>query len=141
MADFWHGYFGIENLGLNQAQKVELVQALRGLGPASSPQPALLNHWRTRLDDEAAIYEALWNQDKISIDSIKQFLADIFGIDPSIISDSVSPSQYGPTVIFSRGGDRLRMIQFAGIGSSWNESGDATRKFLKDNQSEWEPPA
>lgn len=26
-------------------------------------------------------------------------------------------------------------------GQPWNESGDATRQFLKDNQPQWEPAA
>jgi hypothetical protein len=71
----WHGDFGIENLGLNDEQRRELVAALRNLGPDTHPQPACLCHWRTRLDNAAAIFEALFDEDMLTVDAFRARLA------------------------------------------------------------------
>lgn len=65
MSDF-HVYFGIENLNLNATQKAQLVTALKALGPAAHPRPCMLNHWRPRLDGDAVIFEALFDETKIT---------------------------------------------------------------------------
>ena len=77
---------GIENLNLNASQKGTLIEALRRLGPSSDPQPARLCHWRTRLDGDAAIFEALFNEDNLTINKFKQRLGNIFSIGPSEIN-------------------------------------------------------
>lgn len=134
----WHGYIGIENLGLTDAQRNQLVAHLKTLGPASDPQPAHLCHWRTRLDNQAGIFEALFAEDTISIDAVKSTLGQIFSVDPATISHTVTSSAYGPVVTFARGGNKLRLIQFGGVGSAWMASGDACRAYLKANSAAWE---
>lgn len=143
----WHGYFGIENLALNDAQRGELVDALRQLGPASSPQPARLCHWRTRLDGQAAIFEALFNESHITIDAFKTRLGTIFGIDPQTIDHEINRVTFAARetaiVTFGRGGTAyLRLAMFGYDGAdwpAWMESGDEARAYLAANQSEWEP--
>jgi len=143
----WHGYFGIENLNLNDNQRAELVAALRALGPASHPQPACLCHWRTRLDGQAALFEALFNKDSISIDAFKQRLGAIFGISWVTIGHSVNMVTFDslPTAIvtFSRSGtDYLRVAFFGYSGGedrpAWAESGDECRAYLALYASQWE---
>ncbi len=62
-------YLGIENLALISSQKAILVAELRALGATHpcGPAVACVNHWRTRLDGEAAIFEALFNEDNLTV--------------------------------------------------------------------------
>ena len=143
----WHGYFGIENLGLNDAQRDTIVDELRRLGPASDPQPARLNHWRTRLDGQAAIFEALWDESLITIDTFVQRLANLFNINPDTIDTGTNlvtfAARQSAVVTFSRNGtDYLRVVFFGYAGGefpSWDESGDEARAHLALFADEWEP--
>ena len=143
----WHGYFGIENLGLNAEQRAVIVEELRSLGPESDRQPARLNHWRTRLDGDAAIYEALWDEETITIEAFKKRLAALFGISWVTIGHSVLLVQWvardSAVVTFSRTGvDYLRVVFFGYAGGgdwpTWMESGDEAREYLAANREEWE---
>ena len=139
-----HLYFGAENLNLNTIQRAALITALRALGPASDPQPARLNHWRTRLDGEAAIFEALFNENALTVAAFKSRLGNIFDVDPATIDHVAAGRSYagGTTAVvtFSRGGtDHLRFALFGGVNTTWAESGDECRGYLAANRDEWEP--
>lgn len=138
----WHGYFGIENLNLNPSQRDTLVSALRALGPATDPQPARLCHWRTRLDGQAAIFEALFDEDVLTVATWKNRLATIFGVYPSTIDHATVTQHFAggstPVVTFSRGGtDYLRVALFGGVGAAWHESGDECRAYIAANSGDW----
>lgn len=138
-----HIYFGIENLALTTNQRNTLVAGLQALGVANAgDNPAQRNHWRVRLDNQAVIFEALFNEDNISIVAIKQRLATIYGINVSLIGHTIQQTVYGLLVTFSRSGtDRLRMIAFGHDGNSWparSVSGDAARAYLAANIAAWE---
>jgi len=142
-----HVYFGIENLNLNASQRQVLVEALRGLGPAGDRQPAHLCHWRTRLDGEAAIFEALFDESRITVQAFKNRLGVIFGVDPNSIDQAVSNVTFGArdtaVVTFSRNStDYLRVAFFGYDGvdwPTWDESRVETLAYLAANQEEWEP--
>lgn len=135
----WHGYFGIENVGMNNAQRGELVQALRKIGRQGGDSPAKINHWRVRLDNDAAIFEAEFADDELSVNSVKKYLGAVFGISWTTIAANTQQTQYGPLVTFSRNNtDYLRMILFGGIGAEWSESGDKCRAYLAANRAAWE---
>ena len=133
-----HVYVGILDLGLTDAQRGTLIEALKRLGPASSPSPAKLCHWRVRLDGLAAIFEADFRENEVTIEGVKGYLASIFGIDPALISHSVAQTAYGPVVTFNRAGDKLRLVQFGGVSPTWAESGAACRAYLAAKIAEWE---
>lgn len=140
---YWHGYLGIENLALTDPQKAQLVDALKSLGPQSNPQPCMLNHWRIRLDGNAVIFEALWDEDTISIQAVKVFLANIFDVDTALITHISNNQSFAgsitPVVTFSyQSTDRLVMALFGGIIASWQESGDECRGYLALYSNEWE---
>lgn len=140
----WHGYIGIENLALNASRRQTLIDALKQLGPRSDPQPARLCHWRTRLDGEAALFEAAFNEDNLTIAKFKDWLASIFGVDSVTIDHRVTSYQFAdgdtPAVVFSRLEiDLLRFSLFGGQGASWMQSGDECRGYLAVNRDEWEP--
>ena len=133
-----HCYIGIEDLGLTVAQRQTLIEALKKLGPASHPQPSHLCHWRIRLDGKAAIFEADFGENEVSIQGLKNRLGTIFGVDPATISYVVTQTAYGPLVTFSRSGNKLRLVEFGGEGVPWMTSGDACRAYLKANMAAWE---
>ena len=141
----WHGYMGIENLNLNASQRQTLVAALRALGPQTHPQPACLNHWCTSLDGQAAIFEALFNTDHLTVAAFKNRLAAIFDVDPETITSSLQThtwdSRPTPIVTFSRAGtDYLRFALFGGPDATWSQSGQEARAYIAVNLERWEPP-
>ena len=141
----WHGYFGIENLALNDSQRGELVAALQALGPSSHPSPACLNHWRTRLDNQAVIFEAKFDPENLTIEAFKQRLGAIFGVSWVTIGHSVNrvtfDSLESAVVTFSRlGTDYLRVVFFGYDGTSWPtwlQSGEECSAYLAANAAEW----
>ena len=139
---FWHGYFGIENLGLDAEQRATLVNALRALGPDAHRSPACLNHWRTRLDGQAAIFEARFEEAALTVDAFKDRLAAIFDINRDAIDHDLTTVRYGSgsttIAVFQHGGtDYLRMALFGGLLSTWHESGDECRAYLALHAEEW----
>lgn len=101
--------------------------------------PAWWCHIRPRLDKQAVIVEALFEEENITVGHFKNKLANIFSVDPSTIDSVAQQTQYGPLVIYSRGGDdKLRFLLFGGVNATWDESGDACRSYLADNIAEWE---
>lgn len=140
-----HIYFAVENLNLNTSQRQALIQALRQLGPASDLQPARLCHWRTRLDGEAAIFEALFSENNITVVKLKERLGNIFGVNPDTVDHATQNITFAnrptPVVTFSRGGtDYLRFALFGGMGATWMQGGDECRAYLALHRDEWEPP-
>lgn len=138
-----HFYIGIENLAFNASQRQLLVDTLKALGPASDPQPARLNHWRTRPDGEAVIFEALFDEDNLTVATFKQWLGGIFNVDPATIDHVIVGHSFanGTTLVatFSRGGTNyLRFALFGGQGATWQQSGDECRGYLIVNQ--WDEP-
>ena len=133
-----HIYLAIENVGLNDTQRDTFCDAIKVLGPKSHSQPACLCHWRVRLDRQAAIFEALFDEDNLTVDAFRDRLATIFDVDPDTITDTVQQTQYGPLVPFASSGDRLRFLLFGGVNATWEESGDACRAYLAANRDDWE---
>ena len=142
MAD-WHGYFAIEDINLTDNQRDTLIAVLKNLGPATHPSPACLNHWRTRLDGDAAIFEALFNDAMLTVDAFKDRLGAIFEVDPATIDHTLTIYHFGdgdtPVAVFSRNGtDYLRMALFGGPAATWQESGDECRAYLALYAEQWE---
>jgi hypothetical protein len=139
----WHGYFGIENINLNATQRATLIDALRALGPASDPQPCCLCHWRTRLDGDAAIFEALFSDNALTVDAWKNRLGAIFGVDPATVDNDANILSFSggstPVVVFSRSGTNyIRVALFGGVGATWDESRVECRGYLALYSDQWE---
>lgn len=140
---FWHGYWAIEDLNLNAAQRQTLIGALRQLGPSADSQPAHLCHWRTRLDNKAVIFEALFDEDVLTVDAFRQRLGTIFGISWVTIGTDITVYSFSggntPVVTFSRSGiDYIRVGLFGGIGATWEESHQEVLGYLANNQLAWQ---
>jgi hypothetical protein len=138
----WHGYLAIENLNLNDAQRAELVAELQALGPSTHPSPACLNHWRTRPDGQAAIFEAQFITYLLTVDAFKSRLGVIFDVDPGTIDHATTAPIFDrrPTLIvtFSRTGtDYLRMALFGGPSANYRQSRAEARAFLALYAADW----
>ena len=141
-----HLYLGIININLTGEQRRTLFDSLIALGPPPPgyKQPAYLLHYRLRLDNEAGLFEAMFEQETLTVGKFKGWLGNIFSVDPDSIDTANENRDWGdqttPVVTFSRGGtDYIRMALFAGTNASWSESGDAARGYLAANRAEWEP--
>lgn len=143
VSELWRGYIGIEVLGLTGPQKKVLADELEALGPVNHFQPAYLCHWRTRLDNDAAIYEAQFHIGNLTIAKTKQRLGTIFGVDPATIDHAVTNTDFAgfitQVITFSRGGvDRLRFALFGGSGSDYNDSHSEVLGYLFANLDQWQ---
>lgn len=138
-----HLYFGIENLNLTAPQKATLVAELQGLGQANNgAAPNLRNHWRVRLDNDAVIFEALFDESHLAIPAIKARLATIFGVAVGTISHSTSQNAtYGLIVTFTHSAQaKLRMVAFGHNGTAWGttaQSRAAAQAYLAANAAAW----
>lgn len=139
----WHGYIGIENLGLTAPQKQTLLDGIGGLGPSDDPQPCRRNHRRVRTDNDAAIFETVFANDDLTIAAFKTRLGAIFGVDPATIAHTVSTQSYaGNTtnvLTFQRpaGTNRIRVALFGGTTASWQQSRDEAAGYLAANAAAW----
>lgn len=135
-------YFGIENLNLTNGQRNTLVAELQSLGENNNGfAPNERNHWRIRLDNNAAIFEALFNENHLTIAAIKSRLATIFGVAVGTISHSTSQVSYGLVVTFTHSAQqKMRLVAFGHNGSAWGtwaESNAAVRAYLTANAAAW----
>jgi len=141
-----HVYLGIENLAMSTAQKAQLVDALKKLGPSQNSQPANLCHWRVSLDNEAAIFEALFQDANISINAIKARLASIFNVPVESITHAINIVTFADMetaiVTYSYNStDYLRVAIFGYAGTDWPtwiQSGIECRAYIKANIENWE---
>lgn len=145
MAYDTHVYFGVENLGLTAPQRTQLVTALNALGPANDPQPAHLNHRRIRPDNQAVIYEALFDSIHVSINSFKSYLASIYGISASLITHSVVFQTFTeiPTAVvtFTYNSTARLRVAFFGKGNgdwpTWEQSRIECAAYIRANATAW----
>lgn len=138
-----HQYIGIENLGLNASQKQSLVAALRQLGNANNdPQPALRNHWAIRADNEAVIFEALFDDDQWTIAKTKERLGALFGVAVGSINHTTSTLAVGGTtstvVRFTYNSQaRLHLVIFGTLTADYETSRAAAVAYKIANAAQW----
>lgn len=137
-------YILIENIGLSPAHRNALIIAFKSLGSNQSTRPPEINHWRARLDNDAVIFQASFNELNISIDALKGYLSVIYGVDVSDITHSTVPVVYSTEstdiVTFTYASiDRLRMAIFgySGAWPTWYQSKYEVQGFLVLNSLEW----
>ncbi len=129
----WHGYMLIEDLGLTANQRQTLFDYLKSLGDNEAPMPAHRNHWRIRLDNKAMIYEAMFVEATLTIQNVKNKLAEIFNVDVNTINHSINNG----FVTFNRSGDKLLMKLFAETISTREESRQECLAYLHENLIDW----
>lgn len=133
-------YIGIENISLTNPQRAAIVAALRALGKQSDPQPSHINHWRPRLDGDAAIFESEFDDSELTVAKFKAYIANAAGVAVGVITSSNATVAAGLVVTLSVSGTaRLRALLFGGAGATWAQSHDAVLAYLAANAVDWEP--
>ena len=124
----WHGYVGVQNLNLDQDQKLALIQAIRELGPENHPQPCMMMQVVVLPDNERAIFEALFGDNALSVESLKTYLANIFSINPDNIGHDINVQSFSgeyrtPVITLSYNDtDYIRVALFGGKSGSTRQS-------------------
>lgn len=141
----WHGYMAIEDLNLNTQQRTVLIAFLRALGPQAHFLSDHFNHWRTRPDGRAVIFEAQFDADRLSVAAFKTRLAAVFDINPNTIDHAINLHTFDtittPVITFAHNATNyIRVACFAGLSSTWLESARETRAYLHANSADWNPP-
>lgn len=138
-----HVYMGIEDLALNAQQRADILAALDALGPQSDQSPAHLNHWRTRLDNRARIYEALFDESALTVSAVKGYLANAVGVDPADVDHVLGSQSFagGTTTLLTlshNATDYVRVALFGGPGATWLQSLAEVAGYVLLYASEWE---
>lgn len=139
----WHGYFVVERGTIGGGNWDTLRVLFEAMGTHDATLPAYNNHRRTRLDEDAVIYESRFDTSEVSIAAFKQLLADEFGVDVNDIEHTIDSASYagGSTTIWSflyNAIERFSVGRFGAGGSTWQQSGDECRGYLAANRAEWE---
>lgn len=139
MAEF-RGYFLVENLGLTDAQRATLVDGLKTLGLRNlSIYPNERIHWAIRPDNNALIFEAVFDADSISAVGIRDRLANLFGVPVTSITYNIIQTIYGPLVVYKYlTVNKLRAGVFGGLDATWEESHTAALLYLSDYAEDWQ---
>lgn len=131
-------YVGIENISLTTAQKNTLIAGIQALGANSDGNPAHRNHWRFRLDTNAAIFEAKFDDTQLTVAAFTNRLATIFTVDPALITAVVTTGAVGTLGIFSyQSVQKLRLVLFGGVTATYAESLAACAAYLATNSAAW----
>lgn len=136
-------YIGIENLGLNDAQRDTLVAAIRTFGRNEGGEPRYrMQPHPVRMDRQAGIFEATFDDSMLTIAAWKTRLAAIFGVNVSTITHTVNTPNFGQhvavVVTFSRlGTDYLRVCLFGGVNATWEQSRLDVLDYLAESGAAW----
>ena len=134
-----HIYLGIEILSMTAGQRQTLIDALRALLPERDEQPAWRVHLRIRLDNQAAIVEARWQDAHVIDASIRRYLAQAFGVTEGTVTSAVTTNAFGRVLTLTHSAvQRARFILFGGVGAIWEQSRQATLAYLAANLAQWE---
>ncbi len=135
-------YFGIENIALTAPQKATLIAALSALGPSSDPQPAELMHSRVRLDNDAAIFRARFQDGDLTTLNLRQFLANTFALPLANISAATTSITFltlpSPIVTMTVAASaRMRFVLFGGLAATTAQSNAEVVAYLIANAVAW----
>jgi len=120
-------------------QRQTLIDALRALVPERDEQPAWRIHLRLRLDSQATIVEARWQDAHITDASIRRYLAQAFGVAEGTVTSAATTNAFGRVLTLTHSAvQRVRFLLFGGIGATWEQSRQAVLAYLAANLAQWE---
>lgn len=119
-----------------------MIAALRTLGPSADPQPAELMHWRIRLDNDAVIFRARFQDGDLTTANLRQFLANVFSVSAAQITANTSSvtflSRPSPVVTMTFAAvQRMRFVLFGGLSATVQQSNDEVIAYLISNAAAW----
>ncbi len=135
-------YLGTENIALTGPQKATLATALQGLGPIAHPQPSELMHWRTRLDGDAVIFRALFDDNDLTVANLRQFIANVFGVPVAQVTANAASVTFktvpSPVLTMTyQAIARMRFVLFGGLAATSQQSNDEVVAYLIANAVAW----
>lgn len=138
----WSGYLGLENIALTGPQKQTLITALAALGPSDDPQPAELMHYRVRLDNDAVIFRARFDEAALTVAALRGYVANVFGVAVAQVTNANTSQTFAttPTPIVTlayQATPRLRVALFGGTSATWAQSNAEVLAYLKANAVAW----
>jgi hypothetical protein len=133
-------YFYVENVNLTTPQQQTLVDAVKAWGKRDQdPNPRHRNHWRTRLDNKAVIFEAWVDNDNLTLLSLRQRLATLFGVALAQVTGAVTTPSYGQLVTITYSSQvRARFGVFGGVTADYQTSQARCIEFLLANLAAWD---
>ncbi len=137
-----HLYFGLENIALTAPQKATLITALASLGPLSDPQPCNRNHRRVRTDQDAVIFEALFQDSDLTTLALRQYLANVFGVALANVTAGTTSQTFltvpSPIITLTyQAAAKMRAVLFGGVGATWQQSRAEAAAYLAANAAAW----
>jgi len=142
----WRGYFAVIRKNVGIGNWSALIALFEAMGQHDSPFPMNNNHWRTRLDGDAVIYESNFDASEVTVAEFKALLAAEFGVPVEDILDTQSSESYAghTTQVWTfwypdldAGHDRFRVERF-GNGGTWPVSREECVGYLIQYAAEWE---
>lgn len=141
-----YGYFGMENLAMTNQQRNTLASELGLLGQEDNGACHRRMRSRARLDNQAIIFRAVFDESQLTPTAIRNRLATIFNVAANTITPTVTTVNLAgivtQVVTFTRGGtDYLRCVLFGKSNGGWptiQQSADAARAYVIANLAEWE---
>ena len=130
-----HFYFVFENLDLSGSDWDDFVQKIKQRGSNNDPQPANRNHWRYRLDNQAIIFEALFNEAAVIEQAVIGVLTSVTQVPPPRIDYAMVE---GISTYTIDGVDSLIQQVFGSNDATWEESRQDVLSYLSANQDAWE---
>lgn len=133
-------YFYLENVALTAGQRDTLIGQMKTWGKRDQdPNPKNRNHWRVRPDGQAVIFEAWIDESRLTVLSLRGWLADLYGVDIAEISSSTANTAFGQVVSITYNTFlRLRVGVFGGVAAAYAASQAAARAYLNANTAVWE---
>lgn len=137
-------YYMVEIVQLSNPQRNNLYDALSLLGEANASQfPNQRLQMRQRLDGDARIYEALFDEVDLTPDGFKAFIASAINAPIGNITGSPVDNAYGYTVSYLHSiVERVRFTVFGGssgvLPSTWSSSRAAADSYLIANSASWQ---
>ena len=136
-----HRYYGLERhipANLTVAQRNTIHAAIMALTPQNTSLPCWIAHERIRLDNDAMIVEAFWQDGDVTLEKFIDYIAAAMGVASNTVTTTTTTPVYGTLVVFIRAGlARFRMIQFGGAAPTREQSGQAANQYVKDNAAAW----
>ena len=135
-------FVGAENITLTQAQKDAFRATFAALGPPSHQQTSEIMHWRSRLDGDAVIMRAMFNDSDLTTNGLRQLLATALGVPPAQITAAQTSTTYAtiPSTVLTMSNNAvacMRFILFGGIRVSVQQSNVEAMAYLKQNAALW----
>jgi hypothetical protein len=142
----YHVYGVVENLALTAQQRDAFMNYLRtSIAAINNEHPEWLYQSRVSVDGQWTIFEALYDELKISPNELRSQIASILGLQPARITETQSTVQYAPptsTLVLTylnrnTSQNVVRIRVFGGYPPNEQASHREVLAYLSENAAAW----